>query len=239
MCSTGPGTTASCSIRWGPSRPSWSYSTWKSSEKPSGRAGHPLPGRLPHVLSGFRHCRRAFFFHISVQSPLTVPLHQPCPLVVCPPTWVWAHQQLLPRVQLQYWASGACPVLLFHSDTFSAQPPSGIHEENCSPWEHDREGRDQFPWLCPVLSPMVIASKVALSTAPTLVTPSCWLPGGSDSKKKIHLQCRRPRLDPWVRKTPEKEIGPLQYSCLGNLMDRGVWWATVHWVAKSQTWLSN
>ena len=25
---------------------------------------------------------------------------------------------------------------------------------------------------------------------------------------------------------------PLQYSCLENLMDRGVWWATVHGVAK-------
>ena len=30
---------------------------------------------------------------------------------------------------------------------------------------------------------------------------------------------------------------PLQYSCLGNLMDRGAhpWWATVHGVTKSQT----
>ena len=28
---------------------------------------------------------------------------------------------------------------------------------------------------------------------------------------------------------------PLQYSCLGNPMDRGAWWATVHVVAKSQT----
>ena len=26
---------------------------------------------------------------------------------------------------------------------------------------------------------------------------------------------------------------PLQYSCLGNPMDRGVWWATVQRVAKS------
>ena len=25
---------------------------------------------------------------------------------------------------------------------------------------------------------------------------------------------------------------PLQYSCLGNLTDRGAWWATVHGVAK-------
>ena len=30
---------------------------------------------------------------------------------------------------------------------------------------------------------------------------------------------------------------PLQYSCLGNPMDRGVWWATVYGVAKSQTQL--
>ena len=28
---------------------------------------------------------------------------------------------------------------------------------------------------------------------------------------------------------------PLQYSCLGNPMDRGAWWATVHGVSKSQT----
>ena len=28
---------------------------------------------------------------------------------------------------------------------------------------------------------------------------------------------------------------PLQYSCLENPMDRGVWWATVHGVSKSQT----
>ena len=28
---------------------------------------------------------------------------------------------------------------------------------------------------------------------------------------------------------------PLQYSCQENTMDRGVWWATGHGVAKSQT----
>ena len=31
---------------------------------------------------------------------------------------------------------------------------------------------------------------------------------------------------------------PLQYSCLGNPMDGGAWWATVHGVAKSRTGLS-
>ena len=32
---------------------------------------------------------------------------------------------------------------------------------------------------------------------------------------------------------------PLQYSCLENLMDRGVWWAAVHVVAKSWTRLND
>ena len=30
---------------------------------------------------------------------------------------------------------------------------------------------------------------------------------------------------------------PLQYSCLENPVDRGVWWAAVHRVARSWTWL--
>ena len=32
---------------------------------------------------------------------------------------------------------------------------------------------------------------------------------------------------------------PLQYSCLENPMDGGAWWAAVHGVLKSQTWLSD
>ena len=32
---------------------------------------------------------------------------------------------------------------------------------------------------------------------------------------------------------------PLQYSCLENPMNGGVWWAAVHGVPKSLTWLSN
>ena len=31
----------------------------------------------------------------------------------------------------------------------------------------------------------------------------------------------------------------LQYSCLGNPMDRGAWWATVHGVAKCWTWVTH
>ena len=41
------------------------------------------------------------------------------------------------------------------------------------------------------------------------------------------------------RSPGEGNGNPLQYSCLENSMDRGVWWATVQGVAKSQTRLSN
>ena len=34
----------------------------------------------------------------------------------------------------------------------------------------------------------------------------------------------------WERSPGEGKGNPLQYSCLGNPMDRGAWWATVHGV---------
>ena len=38
---------------------------------------------------------------------------------------------------------------------------------------------------------------------------------------------------PGLGRSPGEGNGtPLQYPCLGNLMDRGAWWATVHGVAK-------
>ena len=40
------------------------------------------------------------------------------------------------------------------------------------------------------------------------------------------------------RSSREGNSNPLQYFCLGNSMDRGIWWATVHGVAKNWTWLS-
>ena len=40
------------------------------------------------------------------------------------------------------------------------------------------------------------------------------------------------------RSSEEGNGNPLQYSCLENPMDRGVWWATVQRVAKSRTRLS-
>ena len=37
----------------------------------------------------------------------------------------------------------------------------------------------------------------------------------------------------------EEEMQPIQYSCLRCPMDRGPWWAIVHGVARSWTWLSD
>ena len=53
-----------------------------------------------------------------------------------------------------------------------------------------------------------------------------WLSG-----KESACQCRRHRrqgFDPWIRKIPWSNDNSLQYSCLGNSMDRGAWQATVH-----------
>ena len=42
------------------------------------------------------------------------------------------------------------------------------------------------------------------------------------------------------RSLAEGNVNPLQYSCLGNHMDRRAWWATLFdSCKKSQTWLSD
>ena len=42
----------------------------------------------------------------------------------------------------------------------------------------------------------------------------------------------------WGRTPGGGNDNPLQYSCLGNAVDRGAWWLTVHGVSKSRTRLS-
>ena len=61
------------------------------------------------------------------------------------------------------------------------------------------------------------------------------LAGGSDSEESAS-NAGDPGSIPELGRFPGKGNGnPLQYSCLGNPMDRGAWWATAHGVAKSQT----
>ena len=60
------------------------------------------------------------------------------------------------------------------------------------------------------------------------------------SGKESACQCRRCGFNPWVRKIPWRRgnSNPLQYLWLENPKDSGAWWAIVHGVTKSQTWLS-
>ena len=63
------------------------------------------------------------------------------------------------------------------------------------------------------------------------------LPGWLSGKESC--QCRRYKFHPLVARSPGEGNGdPLQYSCLGNPMDRGTWWATAHGVTKSRAQLS-
>ena len=64
---------------------------------------------------------------------------------------------------------------------------------------------------------------------------------GDASGKEPACSCwglRDAGLIPALRRSPGEGHGnPLQYSSLENPMDKGAWWATVHKVAKSWTWL--
>ena len=55
-----------------------------------------------------------------------------------------------------------------------------------------------------------------------------FLPGKFHGQRSLICYC------PWGHNGT-----PLQYSCLENPMDGGAWWAAVHGVTTSQTWLSD
>ena len=59
-----------------------------------------------------------------------------------------------------------------------------------------------------------------------------WFPGGSVVKNPP-ANAEDVGLIPGSGRAPEEGNGnPLQYSFLGNPMDRGAWWATVHGMTK-------
>ena len=70
------------------------------------------------------------------------------------------------------------------------------------------------------------------------LSKSIYFPGGSDSKESSCSVGDLGLIPGLGRSSKEGNGNPLQYSCLENFMDRGVWWATVHEVTTSQTWLS-
>ena len=63
--------------------------------------------------------------------------------------------------------------------------------------------------------------------------------GGSVDKESA-CNAGDPGLIPGWGSSPGEGNGkPLQYSCLGNTMDKGAWWATAHGSQESQKQFSN
>ena len=57
-------------------------------------------------------------------------------------------------------------------------------------------------------------------------------PGGSDNEESA-CNGRDPGLISGSGRSPGEGNGyPPQYSCLENSIDRGAWWAIVHWIIK-------
>ena len=66
-----------------------------------------------------------------------------------------------------------------------------------------------------------------------------FFPGGSEVKASASNVGDLGSIPGWGRSPGEDNGNPLQYSCLENPMDGGVWWATVHGVvAQTQTQLT-
>ena len=96
-----------------------------------------------------------------------------------------------------------------------------------------------FPWeLTPCLSQLLPLSLPRSRWNIKVIMPLGFC-GGSDSKASAR-NVRDPGSIPVSGGSPGEGNGnPLQYSCLENSMVGGAWWATVHGVTKSQTWLSD
>ena len=60
-------------------------------------------------------------------------------------------------------------------------------------------------------------------------------PGGSDGTASVYNEGDLGSIPGSGRSPGEGNGYLLQYSCLGNPVDRGYWWATVYRVSKNQT----
>ena len=110
--------------------------------------------------------------------------------------------------------------------------------------------------LTPILFPqvsvdgVVMTSELARGTAPpplgrvlALFFRVVFCPEGFPGGSVVNLPLASAGDSSWIPgsgRSPEKGNGnPLHYSCLGNPMDRGAWWAIVRGVIKSLKRLSN
>ena len=93
----------------------------------------------------------------------------------------------------------------------------------------------------PCLSPIAaIYTKPHIMDIPILSDLFLLLVTHTSDGKESACNAGGPGSIPGLGKCPGEGNGnPLRYSCLKNSMDRGAWRATVHGVAKNQTWLSS
>ena len=96
----------------------------------------------------------------------------------------------------------------------------------------------QSPSVVILESPKIKSATVSIVSS-SICHEMLGFPGGSNGKASA---CNAKDLDsiPRLGRSPGEGNGnPLQYFCLENSKDGGAWWATVHGVAKSRTWLSD
>ena len=124
-------------------------------------------------------------------------------------------------------APGSWKVNIFHLCSFHPPPLSlllgGILRQEDQPLE----------WSLQRLQPLFPSSSFSVWALPRSYTQCPGIFRDSSATSKVLTRTWFTYI--WI---PGGGHGnPLQYSCLENPMDRGAWRATVHGVAKSQTWL--
>ena len=110
----------------------------------------------------------------------------------------------------------------------------GNHFMDCNPLGSSVQGILQARILDWVAIPFSRGSNLG---SPALQSDSFpYEPPGKPISTTSASQILKGELRCWIG---EGNGTPLQYSCLENPMDGGAWWAAVHEVAKSRTWLSD
>ena len=122
--------------------------------------------------------------------------------------------------------------LLFHSR------PSCHFEEELGK-ERSIEIMVLIDILTLIYRPGIVLSTLDVLNHLLIITLRYGFPGGA-VLKNLPVNRGDTGSIPGSGRSPGKGNGnPLQYSCLGNPMDKGAWQATVHGVAKSQAQLSD
>ena len=96
-----------------------------------------------------------------------------------------------------------------------------------------------MPYFNKRMHSCILVSPYVCQLVLSLTLPPWGFPGGSEGKASA-CNTGDPGSIPGSGRSPGEGNGnPLQYSCLGNPMDGGTWWATVHGVTESQMQLSD